>query len=305
MTLRVTQSMMHLQLSRNLNRNMTQMENLQQQTTTGRKINKASDDPVGITYSLRYRAELSANGQYQKNVDAALSWLDFNDTVLGQAGDVLHRVKDLATRGANGTNPQIALDNIRNEIEQLKQQLIEIGNSKMNGKFVFNGEQFDKIPFDKSQPGFDAKAVSGDTGVIRYEIGANMTLDLNLTTAQLFGTADTGGTGDNIFSVIDRISSALTAGDYGSVAADISGLDTGMERILNARSEVGARVNRVEFIQSRLADLEINLTEMKSKTEDADFEKLLIDTQINENIYQASLAVGAKVISKSLVDFLG
>jgi flagellar hook-associated protein 3 FlgL len=301
MSLRVTQGMMHLQLMRNLNRNLSQMDQLQQQTTTGRKINKPSDDPVGITYSLRYRSELAGNEQYQKNVDAALSWLDFNDTILSQAGDVLHRVKELATQGANGTNPDIALGNVKNEIEQLKAQLVDIANSKLNGKYIFNGENFDQMPYDGS---IDAREVQTDTGAIKYAIGANTQLDINFTGNQVFGAADPTGTGDNVFSVIDRVMTALDTGDYSGVNAEITNIDASMDRMLSVRSEIGARVNRVELIQNRLADLGINLTDMQSKVEDADFEKLLIDTQINENIYQATLSVGSKVISKSLVDFL-
>lgn len=301
MSLRVTQSMMHMQLTRNLNRNLTQMEQLQMQATTGRKINKASDDPVGITYSLRYRTELAANEQYQKNVDSALSWLDFNDTVVSQAGDVLQRVKVLATQGANGTNPDIALDNVKNEIEQLKEQLIDIANSKLNGKYVFNGEQFDQQPYDAA---LDLKSVATDTGAVKYAVGVNVQLDINFTGNQIFGAADPVGTGNNMFSVLDRVISALGAGEYSAVADEIPNIDANIDRLLSVRSEIGARVNRVELMQNRLADLGINLTDMQSKVEDADFEKLLIDTQINENIYQASLSVGAKVISKSLIDFL-
>lgn len=84
--IRVTSNMMSSQLLLNLNRNARTMNDTQLQLASGRKINKPSDDPVGITYSLRYRAELSSNEQYTKNVDSALSWLDYNDTVLGQAG---------------------------------------------------------------------------------------------------------------------------------------------------------------------------------------------------------------------------
>ncbi|OBR63559.1 flagellar biosynthesis protein FlgL [Paenibacillus oryzae] len=304
MTLRVTQGMMHLQLMRNLNRNMAQMEQIQMQTTTGRKINKASDDPVGITYSLRYRAEIAANEQYKKNVDSALSWLDFNDTVLGQAGDVLQRIKELTTQGANGTNPGIALDNVKNEIDQLKTQLIEIGNSTINGKYIFNGEHFNEAPFDKNATGFDAKAVDADSGIVNYSIGASVRIDINFSAAQVFGNADPTGSGDNVFSVIDRIMTGLSDGNYSAVSSEIANIESSMDRVLSLRSEVGARVNRLELTQNRLEDLGINLTDMKSRTEDADFEKLLIDAQINENIYQASLSVGAKVISKSLVDFL-
>jgi len=77
-----------------------------------------------------------------------------------------------------------------------------------------------------------------------------------------------------------------------------------MDKILNQQAEIGARVNRVELMQNRLKDLELNLTDLQSKTEDIDLEKLIIDAKINENIYQASLSVGAKIITPSLVDFL-
>lgn len=92
--LRVTSNMMNSQLLLNLNRNARTMNDTQLQLSSGQKINKPSDDPVGITYSLRYRAELSSNEQYTKNVDSALSWLDYNDTVLGQAGMLFKRFEN-------------------------------------------------------------------------------------------------------------------------------------------------------------------------------------------------------------------
>ncbi|HUC92542.1 MAG TPA: flagellar hook-associated protein FlgL [Paenibacillus sp.] len=301
MALRVTPGMMHMQLTRNLTRNLNQMSELQNQVTTGRKINKASDDPVGITYALRYRSELASNEQYQKNVNSALSWLDFNDTVLSQATDVLKRAKELAVQGSNGTNPQVALDNIRDEMQQLKNQLLDVGNSKLNGKFVFNGQKFDEMPYDATKPGFDAKAVDTDDAQVNYTVGVGVTLPVNLSGNQAFGDP---GDADNAFAVLDRVITALGAGEQRDVAGELDNIESRLDKLLNARSEIGARVNRVELMQNRLKDLEINLTDLQSKTEDAEFEKLLIDSKINENIYQASLSVGAKVITPSLVDFL-
>lgn len=301
MSLRVTQSMMHLQLSRNLNRNLNQMEGLQDQLTTGRKINKASDDPVGITYALRYRGELASNEQYQKNADSAHSWLDFNDTVLNQAGDVLKRVKELVVQGSTGTNPQVALDNIRDEIGQLKGQLIDIANSKMNGKYVFNGQTYDKKPYDEAATGFDASAVVTDAGEVSYAVGVGVVLPVNVTGNEVFGNP---GESDNVFTVLDNIMASLAAGNHADVSAQLSSLETRTNKVLNAASDIGARVNRVELMQNRLDDLELNLTSMQSNVEDADYEQLLIDSKVNENIYQASLSVGSKVISPSLVDFL-
>jgi flagellar hook-associated protein 3 FlgL len=96
----------------------------------------------------------------------------------------------------------------------------------------------------------------------------------------------------------------LRNGDHAGVTAQIGNIESRIDKILNQQAEIGARVNRVELMQNRLKDLEINLTDLQSKAEDADFEKLLIDAKINENIYQASLSVGAKIIVPSLVDFL-
>ncbi|MBW7454271.1 flagellar hook-associated protein FlgL [Paenibacillus sepulcri] len=301
MSLRVTQSMMQMQLSRNLNRNLSQMEGLQDQLTTGRKINKASDDPVGITYALRYRGELASNEQYTKNADSAHSWLDFNDTVLNQAGDVLKRVKELVVQGSTGTNPQVALDNIRDEVIQLKDQIIDIGNSKVNGKYVFNGQTYDKKPYDVTAAGFDAKAIVTDGGDVSYAIGVGVVLPVNVSGNEVFGNP---GDADNVFTVLDNIISSLSSGDYAGTSAQLDNLDSRTNKVLNAASEIGARVNRVELMQNRLDDLGLNLTSMQSKVEDADYDKLLIDSKVNENIYQASLSVGAKVISPSLVDFL-
>jgi len=301
MALRVTPGMMHMQLTRNLTRNLGQAADLQEQVTSGRRINRASDDPVGITYSLRYRSELAANDQYQRNVDSALSWLDFSDTVLDQSTEVLKRVKELAVQGANGTNPNVALNNIADEIEQLKGQLLDISNSKLNGKYVFNGQKFDQKPYDTSVVPFDAKAVDTDDTDVAYAVGVGVTLPVNISGNQAFGHP---GETDNAFAVLDRIIAALRSGQHNDASAEIPMIESRMNKILNAQSEIGARVNRVELIQNRLKDLEINLTDLKSKTEDAEFEKLLIASKINENIYQASLSVGAKVIMPSLVDFL-
>jgi len=301
MPLRITPGMMHMQLTRNLNRTLTEMSKLQEQMTTGRKINRASDDPVGITYALRYRSELSANEQYQKNVDMALSWLDFNDTVLQQAQDVLKRLKELAVQGSNGTNPDVALNNIADEVIQLKEQIVDIANSKLNGKYVFNGEKTDVIPYDPTVTPFDPSTIETDSGAIYYMVGVGVKLQINLSGSDVFGRP---GEADNIFAVFDQIITALQNGNHSGVSAQIANIESRMDKILNQQSEIGARVNRVELMQNRLKDLEINLTDLQSKTEDADFEKLIIDAKINENIYQASLSVGAKIITPSLVDFL-
>lgn len=304
--LRVTSNMMNAQLLLNLNRNARNMNDTQLQLATGRKLNKPSDDPVGITYSLRYRSELSANSQYQENVDDAISWLEFNDTVLTQAGDVVQRLRELSVQGANGSNPQEALDSINAEVKQLKEQLVDIANSQFKGKYIFNGQQYTEQPY-QFPTGADGKidtsgasAVVTDDGLLNYTVGESVQLPINITGNELFGGQDN----DNIFAVIDNISSALANGDTSEVSNQLGNLDSRYNKMLTVQADVGAKSNRIDLMNNRLADLEVNLTDMQSKTEDGDYAELLTQSKIQENIYNASLSIGAKIIQNSLVDFI-
>lgn len=70
------------------------------------------------------------------------------------------------------------------------------------------------------------------------------------------------------------------------------------------RAEIGARTNRIEFIENRLDDISINLESLQSKTEDADMAEVITKLKMSENVYQSSLSVGAKLIQSSLIDFI-
>nr|WP_233281063.1 flagellar hook-associated protein FlgL [Paenibacillus algicola] len=297
--------MMSNQLLQNLNRNARSMNETQIQMSTGMKINKPSDDPVGITYSLRYRGEIASNEQYQKNVDSALSWLGFTDTMMDQAGNVLHRLKEITVQGSTGTNPQSALDSVSQEVLQLKNQLVDIANSRLNGKYVFNGQQYDKAPFDfpnyldGSIDTSGAYVIQTDHGSVEYLVGENVKIGINVSGNDAFGSGN-----DNVFVMMDRISHSLLAGDQSAVSDELSNIETSLERILTMRAEVGAKTNRVELIEGRLKDLDLNLSKLQAKTEDADYTELIMRSQIQENVYNASLSAGAKIIQPSLVDFL-
>lgn len=299
--------MLSSQLVLNLNRNAQQMNNTQTQLATGRKINKPSDDPVGITYSLRYRAELSSNEQYQKNVDSTVSWLDFNDTVMDQAGSVVQRLRELTVQAATGTNPQSALDSINEEVKQLKAQLVDISNSTLNGKYIFNGETYDMKPYDfptNTDGSFDttnAASVVTDSGKINFIVGESIQLPINVTGNEVFGNPNEA---DNLFVIFNTISQALASGDQKELSNQLTNIDTRTDKMLAIRAEIGAKTNRVELMQGRLSDLEVNLTDLQAKVEDADYAELSIKSKIQENIYNASLSTGAKIISQSLVDFL-
>lgn len=298
MSNRVTQGMMNIQLLRNLNNNLGRLEKLQDQLSTGRRINKPSDDPVGISFSMRYRSEISVNNQYQRNVDSASSWLSYTDKMLDQAGQVLHRVRELAVQGANGTNSDESLKAMKSETEQLYDQMVSIGNSKFNGKYVFNGELTEQIPFPDGNNAMNAVT---DTEDVQFEIGLGVRLAVNKTAEQVFGQS---GEEDNIFKVIQDLIQSLDSKNQVSIGKAIEGIDTRMNRFLEQRADIGAKTNRIELAEDRLKDIDLNVQSLQSKTEDADLSKVITSLKMDENVYQASLSAGAKLIRPSLLDFL-
>jgi len=231
MALRVTPGMMQSQLMRNVNHNLTRMSNQQNELSTGRKLNKPSDDPVGITYSLRYRSELAMNEQYDKNVSQAKSQLDHTDTVLGQLNDVVQRVQELTTQALNSTNPQSALDAIATEVGQIYSQTVSLGNDQLNGKYIFNGQMTDKQPYDPAT----ADLNNSDDQSIIMKFAAGVTVPVNTTGNDVFGSSTDA---DNLFKVLKSIQSALSSNNKTQLASAAGQLGARYDKIVNARSEV-------------------------------------------------------------------
>ncbi|WP_308636645.1 flagellar hook-associated protein FlgL [Paenibacillus silvisoli] len=306
MSLRITQGMMHAQLLRNVNNNLNRMDRNQNVLATGMKIQNPSDDPVGITYALRYRSEISNNEQYQKNIDSAKSFVDHTDTVLSQLTDILQRANELTIQGLTGTNPQSAMDSIALEMGQLYEQTVSIGNDRFNGKSIFNGQFTDIDPYTSA----GAANEQADKQKINYTFAAGVTIPINVTGEEVFGSpdplvpTDPDATTDNLFSVLKGLQNAFSAGDQEKADTLLGQLKSRMDKILNVRAEVGARSNRIDLMDSRIKDLTLNLTDLDSKVEDADMAETITKLKQDENIYQASLSIGAKIIQPSLLDYL-
>ncbi len=86
--------------------------------------------------------------------------------------------------------------------------------------------------------------------------------------------------------------------------SDIEAFDEAVDDNLTVRSELGAKMNRLEMMEGRLEDNIINLRSLRSENEDVDIAKAVMEMRMEESVYQASLATGARVMQPTLVDFL-
>ncbi|MBP1965799.1 flagellar hook-associated protein FlgL [Paenibacillus aceris] len=303
--MRITQSMMNSSMMTNLQANYSRLDRSQEQLMTNKRINRPSDDSVGVANALRYRGEISHTDQFQENTQDADSWLKFNDTVMTETINILQTISEKTIQGATDTAPADARKAIAKEVEQLYNQLVSIGNSQYKGKYVFNGEKVDQQPFPTDPAN---KNYILDQGSIKYQVGAGIYADVNSLGSNVFGdfSSSVGVYTDtsNIFKVIDNLKNALNSDNTTNIQTSIAGIQTCIDRVLTAQSDVGAKQNRLEFTSSRLDDLSLNYTDLQSKVEDIDMPKVITDVKTAESIYQASLDTMARVIRPSLLDFL-
>ncbi len=147
----------------------------------------------------------------------------------------------------------------------------------------------------------------GNANPINYEIGENITLQVNLT-GEVFDvdfSTDPPELAGSIFATLDKLIADVENGLYEEIGgADLAKLDEHINNLLSYRSEVGAKMNRLEMVNSRLEDTEVNYTKLLSDNEDVNMAKVIVELTNQENIYRASLAAGARIIQPSLVDFL-
>lgn len=111
-----------------------------------------------------------------------------------------------------------------------------------------------------------------------------------------------------IFALVEKIGQDIRAvadGDTSiSIGENLTLLDSKMEDLLSARSAIGAKINRLELQLNRLESTQISYTELLSKNEDADQAEVIMYLKIQETVYRASLAAGARIIQPSLIDFI-
>lgn len=291
--MRITQSMLSNNMLRNVMSSYSKMGKLQEQLSSGKKVNRPSDDPVTVMKSLGYGMTVDKVAQYQKNLGEVNNWLDSSDDALDGVGKVLHRARELVTNAANtGTMTPEDREKIKIELDQMRTQLQDLANTKVGDKYIFSGTLTDKPLYENgaypdvtTDPAFNKN--------VEIEVFDGVTLRVNTTATETFKEMD------DLFNELETMSD--DGAGFGDALGKIDGL---MDDVLTQRADIGARSNRAELMNNRLEMQEGAAKKQRSENEDIDYEKVITDMITQESIHRAALSVGARIIQPSLVDFL-
>lgn len=176
--MRITTKMMTNNMLGNINKNKVNMTNLEEQYSTGKKIQKPSDDPIVTVRALKLRTNISELEQYyEKNIPDAKSWMDVTESALSTVNSLLSKMNGYCVQGSTDTLTASDRSAISANLKQLKDQIYQEGNTNYAGRYVFTGFKTD------STLSFDQKASN-----LEYDIVEDIPTENIQITSQVSGS---------------------------------------------------------------------------------------------------------------------
>ncbi|MFZ3453255.1 flagellar hook-associated protein FlgL [Arthrobacter sp. 7Tela_A1] len=304
MITRTSNLMMARNAQQNLQANMSRLAKLQEQAHTSAAITRPSDDPAGTADALKVRSEIRANTAYKNNISDANSWLATLDNALTRTNDILTRIKDLSITAATATTTAASKAAIATEIEGLKSDLLGQANTSYLGRNIFAGNSDAGAAVVENPPVPPAitptYSFTGDGHApVNRRIDANTTVRVDASASEVFG----GVNGEpDVFAKIDSLVNDLRAN--GDISTHLAGIDESINTVLTSQTDVGIRHARVLKAEETNVEQSVSLETRRSGIEDLDTAQVILDLKLQELAYQSSLAVTAKVLQPTLMDFL-
>lgn len=293
---------------KNLNGNMNKMNKYQMQLATNSRITKLSDDPVGVTQSLQARTDLARINQYKSNAEDAHSMMTFTETALMDVNNLITRAYELTLDSSNATKSPSEKQAIAVEIGQIKDQLLTTLNSTYGDRYIFGGNNVANTPFKEVNGEIlynNVNILTGDTNTlsdlqgesVSYKIGKGIEMDVSMNGLEVIGFGS-----NNILNMLSELENSLNNDQ--PVGGFITKLNDAKVHVLSLISETGGKTNRLNDLISRYEHDEINHKGIQSRVEDIDQAEVITNFKMQEAVYRSALAVGARVIQPSLMDFL-
>lgn len=296
---RYTQNLMVDRSLGSLQSGLGRLARTQEQLHTGRIINRPSDSPIGTNTAMRLRSETATQTQYARNAEDGMAWLgQIDSTVTSMLGRV-NRARDLALQGAStGSTSNQSREALATEVEQIRAELLARANTTHLGRPVFGGTTAGKEAYDKTSGAYVGQPVAGAGTTVERTVADGVSIRVDMTGPEVFGTG-----ANDLFKLLDDLATHLRT-DPTAIGGDLDKLDGALKTMQTAVADVGVRARRIEQAAQTAKDVTLDLQASLSDVENVDLAKAMVDLQLQEVAYQASLATTARVLQPSLIDFL-
>jgi flagellar hook-associated protein 3 FlgL len=320
--MRITNNMMSNQFLTGYQSSLSRMNDIQAKISTSKEINKPSDNPVGAARSLNYSVAKNTNSLFSQNATDAISWMTASDSAMQSIITSMTSIKTSVT-SAIAASTSSSYDAIEQSVDGAIKEIVSLGNTQVGDRYIFGGQKDNTAPFTLNAAGtavtyngtYDGET-SANSGTITMQVSPGATTSakdkINVDGQDLFGPIDASGSPKiltDLLAIKQHLIDVKTGAGIPPVTTDtltndLGTLTTDMDSVITAQTAVGARQSAYTTIQSRLTADSLTIESDRSANEDLDVAKATIDLQTAENVYNSLLSVGAKVLPKSLVDYL-
>jgi len=256
-----------LMASNALNLNGRVQQNTMESLSTGKRINRASDDAAGLSIRETMTSQINGLNAAVRNANDGISLLQTADGALNETSSMLQRMRELATLSRTDTYSSVQKSALNEEYVQLASEIDRIANkTQWNGMNILTGS---------------GGLTGSTTAAFNFQIGANAgdTYDVVISNMATSATLSIDAT---------SISSAGGASDA------ISALDLALSQLNTQRSVIGAAVNRLTHAVDNLTNIAQNTSDSRSKVEDTDYASATSELARQQIIQQAATAILAQ-----------
>lgn len=267
----------------------------QYKVTTGKRMNRLSDDPAAIEPLVSMRSLKASMDQYNSNLKVASNTFAASENAFSEVATILNRANQLAISGGTATASSTQRQAMADEIKSLRERIISLGNTKAaNGDYIFSGTNLDVKPF---QDNGTVVTFQGDTMNRFIESGPGERINLTLVNSkQAFMDSITR---------LDALQTALTMGDQATLNGPmLTDLKSSQDAFNQLRGEIGMKTQSLQATKTNFERRSLDLTQGISDLEEVDLSQAITDMKKAETAYQAALQVTSIGSKLSLMDFI-
>ena len=261
-----------------------------QRLSSGKKINSAADDAAGLAISDKMRAQIKGLDMAAKNAEDATSLIQTAEGSLTEVTNMVQRIRELAVQAANDTNTHEDRSKIAQEMNQLYEEIDAIaGRTEFNGKTLTTG------------------AFATGANDLHFQIGANVGQNLELNIGRMTASALDESFGGDIRDAIEGLATGADSIGGASWSGFLSAIDNALATVNDQRAALGASQNRLDYTVKNLNVSSENLSAAKSRIEDTDMAKEMMNLTSANVLQQAatSMLAQANQAPQSITQLLG
>jgi flagellar hook-associated protein 3 FlgL len=271
-----------------------------EQTSTGLRVNRPSDDPLAASQSVTVTQSQNLNTQYEENRSVADEKLEYSETTVDSSIDTMNDINSRLIQANSGSNSEEDYKTLATDLRSYYSSLVTQANSTDGqGNYIYSGNQGDTAPYEVGEDGFVTdEGYQGDDGEQLIQVDKTRQLSTNDTADDMYGT---------IFEDLEEVILALESYDGGDTTELNAAIDKAQNSVSetqdslnNVKTTIGARRNEISSLDDLGASRDLSYSEQLSDLVDADTVEASSMLSYYETQYEASLLAFQKIQSLNL-----